>query len=129
MAMFLARAGALVYVLWGLLHVVAAYRVYRLGAGLEPGMIQGRIWQDAWNLLFFAVFAIVVAFAMNWRNSRSGFWLNLVVVSAADIGFVAFVLLPGHVPLVPGVIGPLLWIAAVILTGSARLAVRRPEGR
>ena len=56
--MITARIGAASYFLWGLLHVVAAYKVYALGQTLEPGMIQGRIYQDAWSLLFFAIFGI-----------------------------------------------------------------------
>ena len=111
-----AKAGAIAYVAWGLVHIQAARMVYLLGDSLDSGMVQGRVYQDAFNLLFFALFGIVVAIWLNWKNSRSGYWLNLVVVSAADIGFIVYVLLPGHVPLVPGGLGPLLWIAAVIFS-------------
>ena len=111
-----AKAGAAAYVLWGLLHLKAAQMMMVLGQSLEAGMLQGRIFQHAWNLAFFAVFAIVVAVAMNWKNSRLGFWLNLYVISAADIGFIVFVLVPGYAPLVPGALGPVLWILALLLT-------------
>ena len=111
-----AKLGAVTYVLWGLLHIQAARLVYMLGQTLEPGMVQGRIYQGAWNLLFFALFGIVVAILLNWKNSRLGYWLNLVVVSAADIGFVVAILMPGYVPLVPGGIGPLLWLLALVLS-------------
>ena len=111
-----ARLGAVTYVLWGLLHIQAARLVYALGASLEPGMIQGRIYQDAWNLLFFALFGIVVAVWLNWNNSRLGYWLNLVVVTAADLGFIFYILVPGYAPLVPAGLGPLLWILAVIFS-------------
>ena len=108
-----AKIGAVLYVLWGLLHLQAARLVYMLGDSLEPGMVQGRVYQDAFNLLFFALFGIAVAIAYNWHNSRLGYWLNLVVVSAADIGFILYVLMPGYVPLVPGGLGPLFWILAL----------------
>ena len=111
-----AKLGAVTYVLWGLLHIQAARLVYMLGNSLEPGMVQGRVFQDGFNLLFFALFGIVVAVMFNWKNSRLGYWLNLVVVSAADIGFIVYVLMPGYVPLVPGGLGPLLWILAVIFS-------------
>jgi len=111
-----ARLGAITYVLWGLLHIQAARLVYMLGNSLEPGMLQGRVYQDAFNLLIFAIFAIVVAVMLNWKNSRSGYWLNLLVVSAADIGFIFYVLLPGYAPLVPGALGPLLWVLAAIFS-------------
>ena len=59
--MILARTGSILYVLWGVLHIVAAFKVYTLGQSLEPGMVQGRIFQDAWNLLFFALFGTAIA--------------------------------------------------------------------
>ena len=111
-----AKVGAVAYVMWGILHIQAARLVFLLGDSLEPGMVQGRIYQDAFNLLFFAIFGIAVAVWLNWRNSRLGYWLNLVVISAADIGFIVYVLLPGYVPLVPGGLGPLLWVVAIIFS-------------
>ena len=120
-----AKLGAVTYVLWGLLHLQAARLVYMLGQTLEPGIVQGRIYQDAWNLLFFALFGITVAVFLNWKNSRLGYWLNLVVVSAADIGFIATVLMPGYVPLVPGGLGPLLWVVAVLFSTLGILNAKR----
>jgi hypothetical protein len=64
-----AKLGAVAYVLWGLLHLNAARLVWQAGQGLETGFIQGRILQLSWDLLFFAIFSIVVALAMNWKNS------------------------------------------------------------
>ena len=120
-----ARLGAAAYVLWGLLHIQAARLVYMLGQTLEPGIVQGRIYQDAWNLLFFALFGIVVAVLLNWKNSRPGYWLNLTVVSAADIGFIIAILIPGLVPLVPGGLGPLLWVLALIFSTLGLRKARR----
>ena len=111
-----AKVGAVAYVMWGILHIQAARLVFLLGDSLDPGMVQGRIYQDAFSLLFFAIFGIAVAVWLNWRNSRLGYWLNLVVISAADIGFIVYVLLPGYVPLVPGGLGPLFWVVAIIFS-------------
>ena len=111
-----AKVGAAAYVMWGILHIQAARLVFLLGDSLDPGMVQGRIYQDAFSLLFFAIFGIAVAVWLNWQNSRLGYWLNLVVISAADIGFIVYVLLPGYVPLVPGGLGPLLWVVAIIFS-------------
>ena len=121
----LAKLGSVTYVLWGLLHLEAARRVYILGQSIDPGMIQARIYQDAWSLLFFAIFGIVVAVWLNWRNSYMGYWLNVVVVSAGDLGFIFFVLVPGYVPLVPGGLGPLLWILALIFSTLAIVKDKR----
>ena len=89
----MAKLGAVTYIIWGIIHIEAARRVYMLGQTLEPGMVQGRIFQDALNLLFFALIAITVGVFLNWKNSRLGYWLNLVVVSVADIGFIVAVLI------------------------------------
>ncbi len=122
---YFAKLGAVTYVLWGLLHIQAARFVYVLGQSLEPGIIQGRIYQDAWNLLFFALFGIVVAVTLNWKNSRLGYWLNLVVISAGDIGFIITIMVPGYIPLVPGGFGPLLWVVALAFSTLGILASNR----
>jgi hypothetical protein len=114
--MTFAKIGATSYIIWGLLHIGAALDEFRLGSTLEPGLVQGKINQGAWDLLFFALFAIVVAVKYNWKNDSLGYWLNLIVVSAADIGFIIFVLLPGHVALFPGILGPVFWIGGAVFS-------------
>ena len=108
------RIGAVMYVVWGVLHVNAALKVYQLGETLDPAIVQGRLFQSAWNLLFFAVVAIVVGALFNWRNSRLGYWLNLITVSATDIGFILFILVPSYLSLWPGVLGPVFWVLGAI---------------
>ena len=117
--MIYARLAAITYVIWGVLHIVAANNVFALGQSLEPGMVQGRVLQNAWNLMFFALFGTVVAIKFNWRNSKLGYWLNLVVVSVGDIGFIVTILVPGYLPLIPGGAGPLLWLIAACLSTIA----------
>ena len=111
--MIYAKIGAVFYIVWGLLHIVAANNVYGLAQTLEPGMLQGRIIQGAWHLLFFALFGMVVAIKYNWNNSKLGYWLNLIVVSTTDVGFIALILAPGYAPLIPGALGPIVWLLAL----------------
>jgi len=111
-----AKIGAVLYVIWGLLHIFAAIDEFSVGATHEKGLVQGKINQGAWDLLFFALFAIVVAVKYNWNNDSLGYWLNLIVVSAADIGFLIFVFFPGHVAFFPGILGPVFWISGAIFT-------------
>jgi len=108
------RIGAVMYLIWGALHVNAALKIYQLGDTLDPGMVQGRLFQGAWNLLFFAVVAIVVAVLFNWHNSRLGYWINLITVSVTDIGFIWFILVPNYLTLWPGVLGPIFWVLGFI---------------
>ena len=75
--------------------------------------------------MFFALFGILVAVFLNWKNSRPGYWLNLVVISAADIGFIVTVLVPGYLPLIPGLIGPLLWLIALLFSTLAIVGANR----
>jgi len=110
------RIGAVMYIIWGILHANAAYLTYKLGQSLEAGMVQGRIFQDAGFLLFFAIVAIVVALKMNWHNSKPGYWTNLIAISVTDIVFIAFVLIPGYVPLWPGLTGPLFWVLGAVFS-------------
>jgi hypothetical protein len=79
-------------------------------------MVQGRIYQNALNLASFAIIVIVIAVVYNWENSSLGYWLNLVLASITDIGFIIYILMPGYLPLRPGVLGPLLWILATVFS-------------
>ena len=115
----LSVAGAICYVLWGCLHLMAAYAVYRVGAALAPGLAQARIFQDSWNLLFFGVAGIAVALTLNIRNNGWGYWINLGVLAVADTGLIFFVLIPGYIPLWPGIAGPVLWILGWFFTTLA----------
>ena len=77
--------------------------------------------QTAFYLTAFAATAIVLALTLNWRNDRLGFWVNGVMVGIADVPFILFVLIPGYAPWWPGLLGPVLWIAAFSITGLARM--------
>jgi hypothetical protein len=123
----LSVVGAICYALWGCLHLQAAYAVYHVGAALEPGMVQGRVFQDAWNLLFFGVTAIAVALTLNIRNNAWGYWINLGILALADTGLIIFVLVPGYMPLWPGLAGPILWVLGWALTTLAYLRRGNPR--
>jgi hypothetical protein len=78
--------------------------------------------QTAFYLAAFAITAIVLAVTLNWRNDRVGFWVNAVVIGIADVPFILFVLVPGYMPWWPGLLGPILWVAAVVFTGLGRMS-------
>ena len=140
------RIGAVAYVLWGLLHVGAGaallHRVWTVGGARAIALIgsavpvhelpvnlspleTGVIAQHAWNLLLLGVFAAIVGAVFNWRNSRPGYWLNLLIVGGADIGFIFAIQIPGYIKLTDGIGGPLLWIVAMAMTTLGVL--RHPE--
>lgn len=117
----LSVAGCSCYVLWGCLHIRAAHVVYQLGAALGPGMVRGRVLQDSLNLLFFGITAVGIALTLNLRNNAWGYWINLGVLTLADGGLILFVLIPGYLPLWPGIAGPALWVAGGAFTTLAYL--------
>ncbi|MGE0045761.1 MAG: hypothetical protein AB7J28_06890 [Hyphomonadaceae bacterium] len=119
------RIGAVLYFLWGALHLAAAAEGFRAALALDADAIQARLLQNSWNLAFFALASMAIAVALNWRNNAWGYWINLIMVSAADIGFVLFVLAPGHIAMVPGVFGPVLWMLAAIFS-TLGLRARAP---
>jgi hypothetical protein len=121
-----AKLGAALYVCWGLLHFTAAHGVYKLAQNSPATMAQGRLMQTAFYLAVLAATAIVLAITLNWRNDRLGFWVNGLMVGVADIPFILFVLVPGYAPWWPGLLGPVLWIAAFATTGLARMGTGKP---
>lgn len=125
--MGLARTGAVLYVLWGLLHYQAAYGVYHLAQSTPLTIEHGRLEQLAFYLASFATAGIALA-ALNWRNSPLGFWSNAVVLGIGDIPFILFVLVPGYVPVWPGIVGPVLWIAGLTCTAIAQVPTSAAVG-
>lgn len=108
------QVGAIIYVAWGILHILAAAQGFRFAKGEQVGPAQGRLYQGAWNIGLAALAAIFVAVTMNWHNSVPGYWINLVMVSGVDIAFLIFVVKPGYMPGLAGVVGPALWVIAAV---------------
>ena len=121
----ISKIGSVFYIIWACLHLLAAYSVYALGRSLDSSMVQGRVFQDAWNLLFFSIIAISVAATLNWRNSIWGYWINFATVGVADTGFIFFVLVPGYAPVWPSILGPVFWVLATIFSTIALLTRTR----
>lgn len=115
----LAQAGAIAYIIWALLHFQASWAVYQVADSMLEGMARGRVLQDAWFLMCSSVAALIVAVSLNWRNDVRGWWLNLAIISVVDLGFIFFVLIPGYIPLLHGLAGPLFWVLGLILSSLA----------
>ena len=137
-----AKAGAVFYALWGLLHVVgAAVQLATLnsqgGAGLTRLISSGRptggaeasvpsaaaafMGMGAFNILWIGLLVLVIAVTMNWRNSRLGFWLNLGIVGATDLGLMVALLLPGTMAWSDGGLGLGLFAAAAVASTVGQL--------
>ncbi len=138
------RIGAVFYVLWGIFHayigVFLLWQVTRsgtaaalttIGSALPPSSVasdpvmNGVLGHYAWNLVWFGAWAIAVALLLNWKNSRSGYWFNLALVSLTDLGFIFAIVVPGYITAAAGWTGPALWILAALFT---TLGIRRGDG-
>src|SRR5260370_7892549 len=84
-----AKAGAVAYVIWGVLHLLGAWSVFTLGRSMPPGMASGRVLQDAWNLLWFSILAILAAGTLTRRNDARRWCIHLPPAPLPDprLGF------------------------------------------
>ena len=116
------QVSAVLYVLWGVLHIGAAADAWRLAAGQPAGPVRARLRQNAWTLLCAAICVTAIAVTMNWTNDVLGYWINAVLSSLIDIGFIVFVLASGHARVFPGALGPLLWLLALATSSLAQFS-------
>lgn len=134
---YMHKIGAIFYILWGVLHITigitAILRLIHQGGSSAiamigsavpenelpcsvPEVVSGILLQHFWNLIWFGIFAVVVGICLNWRNNKVGYWMNLSVVSAADIGFVFAIMVPGYIKFSDAIFGPVFWILAAIFS-------------
>ncbi len=123
------KVGAVFFILWGFFHLVVgglALATILAGGGAgflallgtdSPALLQvldAVLAQHTWNLMWIGALVLIVGIRLNWRNSRQGFYLNLTVASAAELGSVFALIIPGLIPLVENLAGPIIWALAVI---------------
>jgi len=121
---WVARVGALCYIGWGVFHLNVAHDIYLLGAQ-QTAIAQGRLYQLAAYMLSIALFAIIVGAAGNWRNRRMAFWLNLIVIGWADGVWVLVVVFPGYVPLLRGLLPPMIFLIGAALTALGQFGFKQ----
>jgi hypothetical protein len=144
-----ARIGAVAFLLWGLVHVAggamllmartedgpaAALRL--MSSGVSPSLLPGQLdlvtgaalTFHFWNLAWIGGLVAAVAVTLNWRNRLAGFWINLVVVAAADAGMVATLLAPGVISPAEGSVGLILAAVGAIFGALGLAQVRTERG-
>lgn len=137
------KLGAIFYALWGVLHVIggaviltadARTQVEMFGTAMvapgtapEPGPIVHAVLSfHAYNLLWMGLLSLIVAILLNWKNSRIGYWINLAIVGAADLGLIVFLLIPGYMSVLDGSLGPVLWMLALVFSTMGLIKARSP---
>jgi hypothetical protein len=48
-----------------------------------------------------------------------GYWSNCVNLAVTDLGFIFFVIVPAHMPMWPGILGPVFWILGALFSTIA----------
>jgi hypothetical protein len=144
------KIGAVFYVLWGLLHIAggavllqtlsakgATAVLATIGSAVPPaelplisGGVTGAILAYyAWNILWVGLLVVVVGVRLNWHNNRMGYWLNLAIVSAVDLGLTYTLLAPGYMAPTDGGLGLALWLPAAIFSSIGLFNHHSPQVR
>ena len=130
-----AQTGAVLFVLWGVLHLGAglsgAFTFATRGpAGVFSGFGGAPAPAELTPTLDMAAhialdFSLILAgygllaiwgAVLIWRGQRLGFWLNTIMLGIADGSFIIALMLPGFVSLAAGGLGPVLYVLGVACT-------------
>lgn len=128
----LLRVAAVLWVLWGLVHVLAGVMTMSQetpaavagiadavdAAALAPryhDAVGAVIHQHGWNLAWIGLTTIACAVAM-WRGKRWGVFVAALCGGLADVGYFLFLDLGGYVHFVPGTVMTLVSGSAIALS-------------
>ena len=128
------RVAAVLWVVWGLVHVLAgvltmsldtATAVAGIADGVDAALLSDLsyhaaagavIKQHGWNLAWIGLTTIVGGVFV-WRGNMTAIWVSALAGGMADLGYFLFLDLGGHVNFVPGTVMTLVSSAAIILSG------------
>ncbi|MEM7692936.1 MAG: hypothetical protein AAF318_00680 [Pseudomonadota bacterium] len=126
------KIAAVLWVVWGLVHVLAGVIVLSSDAAGSvqaiadavpaeslavdyPAAAGGILNQHGWNLAWFGI-ATIVGAVFIWRANITAIWVTAMVGGLADLGYFLFLDLPGFVNFVPGTVMTLVSGTAIVLT-------------
>ena len=134
------KAAAVLWVIWGLVHMLAGAIILSSDAtgGFQaiadavapetlalnyPGAVGGILHQHGWNLGWIGLATLIGAFFI-WRENLTAIWVTGMVGGLADVGYLLFVDIPGYVNFFPGTLMTIVSAAAVILSFTVWLSRR-----
>jgi len=126
--MILAKTGAVLFILWGLIHILggslilasvtgnpdAGYAFYdeaATGYSALAGSVLGYL---AFSFAWIGAVVAWIGLRYNWRNSSLGLALNFALVGLTDFGLVVFLVLPGFLSWLEASPGLVLFAGAAI---------------
>lgn len=140
---WLLRVSAVLWVVWGVVHVLAGVLTISGEASVAiagiadavdpvtltmvyPDAADAVIDQHGFNLLWIGVMTTICAVFV-WRRSKPGILLAALVAGMADIGYFLFMDLGGFVNFVPGSVMTIICAAAIVLSFAAYFRLRTPN--
>ena len=132
----LLKIAAILWVIWGLVHLFAGVMVLASDAtgGVQaiadavppetlameyPAAMGGILNQHGWNLAWFGV-ATVIGAIFIWRRNLTAVWVTAMVGGLADLGYLLFVDLPGYVNFFPGTVMTIVSASASVVPRLTR---------
>jgi len=129
----LLKFSAILWVVWGLVHVLfgvmiilgdAGSGIQAIGNGVEltpinyPEVLGAIMNQHGWNLVWFGV-ATTIGAIFIWRENKTAIWVSAMVGGLADLGYFMFLDLGGYVNFVPGSVMTIIALVAILLSFTA----------
>jgi hypothetical protein len=135
------RIAAVLWVIWGLVHTLAGVMTIiqapsggfaAIADAVDPALmvadyhpaVGGVLNQHGFNLLWIGL-ATIVGAVFIWRRNMTAIWVTAMVGGLADVGYLLFVDLPGHVNFFPGTVMTLISASAIVLSFSVWLPGRK----
>ena len=126
------KLSAVLWVIWGLVHMLAGILVMTADAAagfqaiadaISPNLLEGDyhpavggiLNQHGWNLFWGGIVTIVGAVFI-WRRNLTAIWVTGMVGGLLDVGYLVFVDIPGYVKFFPGTVMTFISGAAIILS-------------
>ncbi|WP_412562955.1 hypothetical protein [Thalassobius sp. MITS945101] len=128
----LLKTASVLWVIWGLVHVLAGVMVLSSDAtgGFQAiadsvpaealqaeyhAAVGGVLNQHGWNLAWFGVVTILGGMLI-WHGNVTSIWVTALIGGMADLGYLLFVDLPGYVNFIPGTVMTFISASAIVLS-------------
>jgi hypothetical protein len=138
---YLLRISAVLWVLWGLVHLFAGIMtitqntpgaISGIADAVDPETLQmdypaaagAVIKQHGWNLGWVGLVTMVGGVFI-WRGSITSIWVTGLIGGLTDLGYFIYLDIPGYVHFVPGTVMTLISSAAIILSFRVWLSKSR----
>lgn len=126
------KASTVLWVIWGLVHMLAGVIVLTSDAtggfqaiadavdpsslvhAYEPA-VGGILNQHGWNLAWFGL-ATIIGGIFIWRGNMTAIWVTGMIGGLADLGYLLYVDLPGYVNFFPGTVMTFVSGTAIVLS-------------